>query len=82
MPKLGQTSDEVKLIRWLVKEGQEIVTGQPLCEVETEKVTMEVESFTEGVVLKLMVKQEDYVNTGDIIMLLEESNREKRKTNN
>ncbi|MBM3710672.1 MAG: hypothetical protein FJW61_09660 [Actinobacteria bacterium] len=42
--RLGQTSDEVRLVRWFVKEGEKIKKGQPLCEVETDKVTMELES--------------------------------------
>lgn len=33
MPKLGQTSDEVRIIRWLIKEGQEVKKGESLCEV-------------------------------------------------
>ena len=47
MPSLSQTTDEVKLVGWLVKEGDTIQKGDPVCEVETDKVSMEVESFTD-----------------------------------
>jgi len=56
MPSLGQITDEVKLLSWFVKEGQKIKKGDPLCEVETDKTTMDVESFESGTVLKLYAK--------------------------
>jgi pyruvate/2-oxoglutarate dehydrogenase complex dihydrolipoamide acyltransferase (E2) component len=37
MVQLGQTSDEVRLVKWLVSHGDVVKRGQPLCEVETEK---------------------------------------------
>jgi pyruvate dehydrogenase E1 component alpha subunit len=70
MPQLGQTTDEVRIIRWLVNEGEEVKTGQPLCEVETDKVTMEMESVAGGAVSKLLVKPEDIVIAGDVIAII------------
>jgi len=72
MPNLSQTTDEVKLIKWLVKEGDEIKKGDLLCEVETDKVNMEVESFADGVVLKLDGKQGEQIKTGSVIAVLGE----------
>ncbi len=46
MPALGQTSDELRIISWLKKEGDLVEQGEPLLEVETDKVTLEVEAFT------------------------------------
>ena len=45
MPPLSQTTDTVTLMEWLVKEGETIQKGDPIAEVETDKVTMQVESF-------------------------------------
>src|SRR5205823_3049995 len=52
MPKLGLTMQEAELVRWLVDVGGAVSAGQPLCEVETDKITMEVESPSDGVLLR------------------------------
>src|SRR5690348_17070734 len=52
MPKLGLTMQEAELVRWLVDVGGEVRAGRPLCEVETDKITMEVESPADGVLLR------------------------------
>ena len=70
MPQLGQTSDEVRLIKWLVKEGDEVKRGQPICEVETDKVTMELESVEGGKVLKLIAIPDSEIKTGEVIATL------------
>ena len=48
IPKLGQTVEEVTLIRWLVDDGQEVEQGQEVLEVETDKAVFNVEATTEG----------------------------------
>ena len=73
MPQLGQTSDAVRLLKWLVKEGQQVQKGQPLCEVETDKVTMELESVAGGKVLKLLFEPDSEIKTGDTIILIDDS---------
>jgi len=70
MPALSQTTDEVRFIRWLVHEGDSVKKGDPICEVETDKTTMEVESFEGGTVLKLISKPEEEVSAGTVIALL------------
>jgi len=52
MPKLGLTMQEAELTRWLVNVGDEVRAGQPICEIETDKITMEVEAPAAGVVLR------------------------------
>ncbi len=56
MPRLSDTMEKGHLVRWLVKEGDRIRKGDPLAEVETDKATMEAESFHDGVVLKLLIE--------------------------
>lgn len=70
MPQLGQTTDEVKIIRWLAKEGQEVKKGEPLCEVETDKVTMELESFENGTILKINIEPDTIVTAGTVIAVI------------
>ena len=52
MPKAGMDMQEGTIIRWLAAEGDPVKEGQPLLEIETDKVTMEVESPCDGVLLR------------------------------
>jgi pyruvate dehydrogenase E2 component (dihydrolipoamide acetyltransferase) len=73
MPRLSQTTDEVKLIRWLVAVGDPVAKGQALCEVENDKTTMEVESFAAGTVLRLAGEPESMISAGTVIAVLGEA---------
>ena len=53
MPKLSDTMTVGTLVKWLKKEGDVIKTGDMLAEVETDKATMELESFFDGTILKI-----------------------------
>lgn len=55
MPKLSDTMTEGTLAKWLVKEGDKVVNGTALADVETDKATMEYASPFEGTVLKIIV---------------------------
>jgi len=57
MPKLGQSEEEVTLLRWIKKEGDPVAKGDILFEIETEKAVLEVESFFEGTLLKIVVPE-------------------------
>jgi pyruvate dehydrogenase E2 component (dihydrolipoamide acetyltransferase) len=70
MPKLGQTTDEVHLVRWHVKEGDTVAKGQPLCEAENDKTTMDVESYAPGTVLRLAVEPDSVITAGTVIAVL------------
>ena len=72
MPALGQTTNEVRLLRWLVVEGDEIRKGDTLCEVETDKVVMPLESAASGTVLKRLIEEETTVSAGNVIAILGE----------
>ena len=72
MPALAQTSDEMRLIRWLVEVGQEVKRGQELCEVESDKATMPLESYESGVLLKRCVGEDVVVTVGTVIAYIGE----------
>jgi pyruvate dehydrogenase E2 component (dihydrolipoamide acetyltransferase) len=57
MPKLGLTMDEGTLVRWLVAAGDMVQKGQPVLDVETDKVTVEVEATASGVMGPLLVAE-------------------------
>ena len=74
MPALSPTMEEGTLAKWLVKEGDAVKSGQILCEIETDKATMEFEAVDEGVIGKLLIAEGTggvKVNTA-IAVLLEE----------
>ncbi len=54
MPKAGIAMEFGTIMRWLKKEGDEIAAGEPLIEIETDKVAMEVEAETSGTLLKIV----------------------------
>ncbi len=74
MPALSPTMTEGTLAKWLVKEGDEVSSGDVIAEIETDKATMEVEAVDEGVVGKILVSEgTDAVPVNKVIaVLLEE----------
>src|SRR6056297_1518747 len=74
MPALSPTMEEGTLAKWLVKEGDEVSSGDLLAEIETDKATMEFEAVDEGTIGKILVAEGSEgvaVNT-PIAVLLEE----------
>jgi len=57
MPALSPTMTEGKLAKWLKQEGDEVVSGDALAEIETDKATMEVEAVDEGRLGKILVAE-------------------------
>ncbi len=57
MPALSPTMTEGKLAKWHVKVGDAVTAGQVICEIETDKATMEVEAVDEGTVAQLLVEE-------------------------
>lgn len=80
MPKLSQTTEEVRLLKWLVREGDTVRKGDFLCEVETDKTTMEVETFESGVVLRLLADSDEEVAAGTLIAVIGEKGENWRET--
>src|SRR5215213_11891002 len=64
MPKLSDTMTVGTLIKWLKKEGDAVKTGDMLAEVETDKATMELESFFDGTLLKILAPAGSQVALG------------------
>ena len=72
MPALSPTMEEGTLAKWLVKEGDEVSSGDILAEIETDKATMEFEAVDEGKIAKILVPEgTDGVKVGAPIALLE-----------
>ncbi len=57
MPKMGDTMEEGKILRWLKHEGDSIERGESIAEVETDKVNIEIQAFASGVLRKILVNE-------------------------
>lgn len=73
MPALSPTMEEGTLAKWLVKEGDEVASGDLLAEIETDKATMEFEAVEEGTIAKIVVAEgTDNVKVGEVIAIIAE----------
>lgn len=79
MPVLSDTMEKGKLIKWHVKEGDEVKAGDVIAEVESDKAIMEVQTFKSGVVKKLLVKEGEEVPVKTPIAIIEVKEEEEEK---
>ena len=70
MPKMGDTMEEGKILRWIKQEGDQVAKGESLAEVETDKVNIEIESFASGVLRKILVPEGESAPIGAGIALI------------
>ena len=70
MPKMSDTMEEGVIARWLKKVGDEVKSGDILAEVETDKATMELESYDDGILLHIGVKNGDSVPVNGVIAII------------
>jgi pyruvate/2-oxoglutarate dehydrogenase complex dihydrolipoamide acyltransferase (E2) component len=71
VPKLGMDTTEAVLVRWLVREGDQISKGIPLMELESEKVTFAYESELDGVLRTIVEPEGNTVSVGAIVCYIE-----------
>jgi pyruvate dehydrogenase E2 component (dihydrolipoamide acetyltransferase) len=71
-PDIGEGLTEGEIVRWLVKEGDEVKEGQPLVEVETDKALAEIPSPRTGVILRILAKEKEIVKVGQVIVVFGE----------
>lgn len=76
MPKLGMTMEEGTITKWLKKEGDKVEKGEPIVEIMTDKVNMEVESPYDGILLKIVAKEGDVVPILQPIAIIGEEGEE------
>ncbi len=67
MPQLSDTMSSGKILTWLKKEGDTVVRGDFLAEVETDKANLQIECFQNGTLLKIATPANSTANVGDII---------------
>ena len=71
MPKMGESITEATIIKWLVKEVDQIEEDDLLLEIATDKVDSEIPSPVEGVIKKILFKQDEIVEVGKVIAIID-----------
>ncbi len=71
MPKVGLDMEEGAVHSWLVKVGEKVTKGSPLMEIETDKVITTIDSSETGVLVEILVEDEEMVPIGTTIAWIE-----------
>ncbi|HEY4844128.1 MAG TPA: dihydrolipoamide acetyltransferase family protein [Candidatus Dormibacteraeota bacterium] len=67
MPRLSDSMETGKILRWLKKEGDQVVKGEPLVEIESDKANIEVEAYASGKLSKILVPEGESAPIGAVI---------------
>src|SRR3954469_24541256 len=67
MPALGMDQDKGTLVRWLKRQGEAVTKGEPIMEVETDKVLVEIEATASGVLTNVTAEEGDEIPVGHVI---------------
>ncbi len=72
VPRLGSSdeSDDVKILRWIKKEGEQVQKGEALLEVETDKVNVEIEAPESGLLEEIRVKEGDNATFNSVVAII------------
>src|SRR3990167_4922651 len=73
VPALGESVTEATVAKWLVKVGDAVAIDQPLCELETDKVTVEVNASVAGSIVDLAVEEGATIQVGGVLCHIEAS---------
>ncbi|MGQ9616040.1 MAG: dihydrolipoamide acetyltransferase family protein [Spirochaetota bacterium] len=76
MPALSPTMETGTILKWVKSEGEVVQSGDILCQVETDKATMEYEALNEGILLKIVVPEGGEVKVGKTIAIVGEKGEE------
>jgi len=72
LPDIGEGVAEGEVVKWLVKEGEEVKENQPLVEIMTDKVNVEIPSPRKGTIQKCMAKEGEVVKVGQVLIVIAE----------
>lgn len=70
MPKMGYDMTEGKILRWIKNEGDAVTKGEPVAEIQTEKVNIEIEAFASGILAKILHEAGEDVPVGEAIAVI------------
>ena len=81
VPTLGESVTEATVSKWLKSQGEQVSADEPLVELETDKVNVEVPSPTSGVLSSIKVKEGETVNVGSLLGTVEITSSERNDKN-
>jgi 2-oxoglutarate dehydrogenase E2 component (dihydrolipoamide succinyltransferase) len=73
VPQLGESVVEARVARWLKKQGDRVEVGEPIVELETEKIDLEVSAEKSGVIASIARKEGEDVKIGELLAVVDES---------
>ena len=73
VPQLGESVVEARIARWLKKEGDRVEMGEPVVELETEKIDLEVSAERAGVIASIKRHEGDDVKIGELLAVVDEN---------
>ena len=73
VPSLGESVTEATVSKWLKSQGDKVIADEPVVELETDKVNVEVPSPTSGVLGNIVVKEGETVNVGSLLGSVDKS---------
>jgi 2-oxoglutarate dehydrogenase E2 component (dihydrolipoamide succinyltransferase) len=71
LPKMGESVAEATIVKWLKEEGDTIEADEPIVEIATDKVDSEVPAPEDGVLVKRMANEDDVIQVGEVIAMIE-----------
>ena len=78
VPTLGESVTEATVSKWLKSQGDKVASDEPLVELETDKVNVEVPSPTSGVLETINVKEGETVNVGSLLGTISKKSSDKK----
>jgi pyruvate dehydrogenase E2 component (dihydrolipoamide acetyltransferase) len=76
MPRLSDTMERGTIIKWSVKEGDEVSAGDAVADIETDKATMEMQVYDDGTIARIVVGEGQTVEVGTLIALMAEADED------
>lgn len=76
LPKWGLTMEDGTVVAWYVDEGEHVVEGEVIAEVETEKVENELEAPCAGIVARILVDEDETVDVGTVLAVIADNEAE------
>ena len=70
LPSLSPTMEEGKIVKWIKKEKDQVLSGEVLFEVETDKATMEYESPEDGYIAKILISEGSTANVNQLVAII------------
>ncbi len=72
MPKLSSCMEEGVIISWLKEQGEQVKKGEPVFEIETDKVVCEVEATADGILSEMCFEEGSYARVGAVVAVIEQ----------